>query len=311
MARPRHVAEYVALRGALMVAGVLPYGVALRLAAAAARILFDFGWRRSEAMRRVAGVLGAGAAAEKIAREGLRHFFWAVVDAVYAPRHSPEWVRRHFRVEGEDHLRRALAEGRGAVLAVPHLGSWEMAGMLGPLFGYRLVALVARQRNPLVDRHLVRWRARRGVTVVPRGGTATRRILRALAEGAVLAMPVDLRSPRPGVRAVFLGREANLAGGLAFFAELGHAPVLPCAVWRTSTFDHTVRIWPAVRPPSEGSRHERRRRLLQDVLDVLTPVILERPEQYFWYNRRWVLDPLPAAGDAPAGRLSRPARPVD
>ncbi len=296
MARPRHVAEYVAFRGGLAAVSALPYGAALTWAEGVARLLFALGWRRAEAVRRIREVLGPRADAERIAWEGLRSFLWSVVDAVYAPRLSAEWVRGHLHPDGEIHLREALAEGRGAILAVPHLGSWEMAGMLGPLFGYRLVALVARQRNPLVDRYIIQWRGRLGVEVVPRGGMAARRILRALSGGAVLAMPVDLRSPRVGVRVRFLGREANLAEGLGFFAAASGAPVLPCAVWRTSRTEHVARVWPAVRPKGERGRGEWSQGLLQAVLDILTPVILERPEQYFWYNRRWVLEPLPAAG---------------
>ncbi len=298
MARLRHLVEYAAVRGGLAAASALPYGVALAWGEGVARLLFALGWRRSEAERRIREVLGPQTDPERIARAALRSFLWSLVDAVYAPRRSAQWVRRHLHPEGEAHLRQALAEGRGAILAVPHLGSWEMAGMLGPLFGYRIIALVARQRNPLVDRHIIAWRGRLGVEVVPRGGIAARRILRALSEGAVLAMPVDVRSPRIGVRVRFLGREANLAEGLGFFAAASGAPVLPCAVWRTSRIDHVARVWPAVPMEGKPGRGEWSQRLLQAVLDVLTPVILERPEQYFWYNRRWVLEPLSVPEDA-------------
>ncbi len=303
MVRPRHVAEYAALRGALAAMALLPYGAALWWGEAAARILFVLGWRRAEAVRRIRQVLGAQAEAERIAAEALRNFLWSLVDAVYAPRWSAQWTRQHVQVEGEDHLREALAEGHGAILAVPHLGSWEMAGMLGPLIGYRLVSLVARQRNPLVDRYFVRWRGRRGVEVVPRGGMAVRRILRELAQGAVLAMPVDLRSPRAGVCVQFLGHAANLAEGLAFFAAAGKAPVLPCAVWRVARMDHVVRLWPPIHAAELRTRKDGAQWLLQSVLDALTPVILERPEQYFWFNRRWVLEPLEAEA-GPAQSLS-------
>lgn len=313
MVRPRYLVEYLALRGGLAAFAALPYGWALACAAGCARVLFALGWRRGEAIRRVREVMGPEADAERIAAIGLQYFLWALVDALYAPRRSARWLRRHVQLEGEQHLREAMAAGGGAILAVPHLGSWEMAGMLGPMFGYRIVSLVARQRNWLVDRLIIRWRGQRGLAVVPRGGMAARRILRELARGAVLALPVDLRSPNRGVRVNFLGREADLAEGLGFFAVASGVPVMPCAVWRTSRFCHTVKIWPPIRCSGQLPRRNSAQQLLQSVLDVLTPVIRERPEQYFWYNRRWVLDPHPhsiTSNDASAARNTASVDPI-
>jgi lauroyl/myristoyl acyltransferase len=34
------------------------------------------------------------------------------------------------------------------------------------------------------------------------------------------------------------------------------------------------------------------RRITQRVMDIFDAAIRAQPEQYFWYNKRWVLDPL-------------------
>ncbi|MDJ0113926.1 phosphatidylinositol mannoside acyltransferase, partial [Rhodococcus erythropolis] len=35
----------------------------------------------------------------------------------------------HALVEGQEHLEKAMAAGHGAVLALPHSGNWDMAGV--------------------------------------------------------------------------------------------------------------------------------------------------------------------------------------
>lgn len=227
-----------------------------------------------------------------MARAGLIHFLWALVDALRARRITDGWVRGHVAMAGAEHLAAAAAGGRGVIVALAHLGSWEMAGIIGPRLALPLVVVVARQRNPLVDRFILRWRQRAGTEVIPRGGPALRAVVARLRNGRMLAMPVDLRAPAPGVRVRFLGSEANLGRGLGVIAELAGVDVVPCAILRRGWTRHEIRFLPAVRAPSADDRDLRIRALTQSVVEALEPFIRQHPEQYFWYNRRWVLDPL-------------------
>jgi lauroyl/myristoyl acyltransferase len=34
------------------------------------------------------------------------------------------------------------------------------------------------------------------------------------------------------------------------------------------------------------------RRMTVSVLKIIEDAIMEQPEQWFWYNKRWVLDPI-------------------
>jgi len=59
----------------------------------------------------------------------------------------PEEVNKRFVCEGLEHIERALEEGRGAILALPHMGNWDVAGRFLCVNGYRLAA-VAEQLRP-------------------------------------------------------------------------------------------------------------------------------------------------------------------
>ena len=52
--------------------------------------------------------------------------YW--VESLRRPAMDPARVDSRFTIEGLDHIRAARAEGRGAVLALPHVGGWEVGG---------------------------------------------------------------------------------------------------------------------------------------------------------------------------------------
>ena len=301
--RPRHVLEYVGLRAAVGVLGHLPHSVALRIAAAAGVVLDALGWRRKETRRRVQQVMGPACSVRevaRIARRALANFLASLVDALHAPRFSKQWCDLHVRVVGFEHLESARVGGRGVILALPHLGSWELAGLIGPWFGVPLVVLGAPQKNPWFNRWVQRWRERTGTRMISRTDLNVRAVVRGLQAGDVLAIPVDIRSPQ-GVPVRFLGHPAWLGRGVPSLAILANVSIVPCTVYRTSWTTHCVHLHPPLDPNAvEGPSAERIQRLLQRVVDAIEPDIRAHPDQYFWFNRRWVLDPVRIAEDAPA-----------
>ena len=56
---------------------------------------------------------------------------------------------------------------------------------------------------------------------------------------------------------------------------------------------HTWQVYEPVRPDTGRGKLEDAVRITQHVMDVFDRAVREAPEQFFWYNKRWVLDPLP------------------
>ena len=54
----------------------------------------------------------------------------------------------HFRVPGIEHVAAGVAAGRGAVLALPHLGNWDFAGAWLALPGLHASRVVAEPVEP-------------------------------------------------------------------------------------------------------------------------------------------------------------------
>lgn len=306
--RPKHWAEYLLMRGFCGIIAVLPYRPALVLAAVLARIGFALAAsRRKEAIRRIRLVLGDACSARQaraIAWQSLRNMAFNLAEILYVghgdgrklppPVGMPEALSR---------VRDFAARhpGRGAVFACPHMGNWELAGIIVPAAGIDMFTLTGVQKNPLVQDYLQRLRHAPGVELLPRGsGTTLRKIFSNLRKGKFLAIMPDLRSRLPGVRVRFLGGEANLYPGMGHFARQTEVPIFLAIMKREGWTGHSVELHGPFEPDPALTKEDDAARLSQIVMDIVDAEIRRDPGQWFWYNKRWILDPLePEASPEP------------
>ena len=294
--RMKHRVEYAALR---LLAGVirrLPYRVALGLGWGVAVLLhYGVGFRRAEARRRIRQVFGPALPARRVRRiawRSWRNLCFNAVEIVRVPRMDRDWIARHHDEEGIRRLAASIPAGEGAVLAVPHAGNWDVAGVALHLFGLPMFFLARRQRNPLADAYLNRMRGATGVTTVQSDARNLRAAARRLKAGMYLAILPDVRARTPGLRIPFLGGEANLAPGMALFARLAGVAIYPVFLRRAGWTPARMRLFDPVRPDPSLSRDADLERMTRTVVAHFDEAIRADPEQYFWYNKRWVLDPL-------------------
>ncbi|MCF7837965.1 MAG: lysophospholipid acyltransferase family protein [Candidatus Marinimicrobia bacterium] len=290
----RFRAEYAALRGAEGLLRAPPEPLALGLAAALAAAAFAAQPRtRRRVDRRLEQVFGATydpAARRRLARRAWRHFIFSMVDALRAPAMDEAWLRRHTNCDAlslvRDLKRRS---GGGIILAVPHMGSWELAGVAVQRLGIDLLTIVRRQRNPLLDRHLHRVRQSTGVTALYYGSKLITQVAGQIRAGRTLAILPDLRAKTHCIPVQFLGQPAQIPPGMAQFARAAQAPILPAAIVREGWTQHRWLAFDPIEPDLSAPSAEDAQRLTQGVMDCFTQAIRRQPEQYFWFNRRWVL----------------------
>jgi KDO2-lipid IV(A) lauroyltransferase len=294
----RHRVEYLALRAALGLFGAVPAGCVLPLASGIARVLYPLaGARRREAERRVREVLGASASAGEARRVAWTSFRNVCLNAgELALARRPAWrAAARSRMDVDDAIRTvqaARAEGRGVIVALAHAGNWDLAGIVAAQEGIPGVYIARGQKNPLTNRLLVEFRQLAGGLVVERDDPRlVRHIVKALRENRMLAILVDLRARHGGVERTFLGRPAWLYGGVSTLARLSGAPVVPAFFERLPGGRHAWHVAPPVRSDPDAPRDADEARVMQYVLDFLSDRIRRQPDQYFWYNRRWVLQP--------------------
>jgi KDO2-lipid IV(A) lauroyltransferase len=142
-------------------------------------------------------------------------------------------VIRRFRMEGREHIDRAVEEGRGAVLALPHLGTWDVAGHWLHLQGYRLVAVAERLRPRALYDLFYRHRVALGMQIVPLAGRRAlgEELARRLAANELLTLVADRALRGRGVEVEMFGARRPLPPGPAALSLSTGSPLLPAALY--------------------------------------------------------------------------------
>lgn len=218
--------------------------------------------------------------AARVARRAFANYGRMLADFVLIGSLGPEELVSRMSVEGREHLDTALAAGKGVLMAVPHMGSWDMGGSYAGALGYRIAAVAERFPGSL-DRAVVESREALGLRVIPLKRAAVRAITDELAANGIVALLCDLPQG-PGVEVEFFGRRAVVPSGPGAFAARTGAAVLPSTVWRSSPGQYHVHIEPALQPPDPG--RQAARELMQQVVAHFERFIRARPDQ--WYAFR-------------------------
>jgi Kdo2-lipid IVA lauroyltransferase/acyltransferase len=295
--RLKHIAEYGALR--------MLHGLMNRVPARAACGLgIGLAWlaqgpmhaRVVEARRRIREVFGDALSdheVKRIAWISLRNTFLNGVEVLRMGRIDRAWVERHIaNLESLAPLQDHLLSGRGAILVVPHTGNWDLAGVATRWLQIPVFIVIGHQKNPLTDAFIDRQRRAPGIETISRHDGPLRKVIRNLRAGKVLAFMTDTRAKSDGVATRFLGKQAHVSGGMALFARQANVPIFPAVALREGTDRHRWMVFDPIEPDPALDKQADTLRMTQAVMDLFDREIRRRPDQYFWYNRRWVLDPV-------------------
>lgn len=269
---------------------------------------------------------------ERTARACYEHFGGEVAALARAGRRDPaELAAETAGARGTaETVRAALDGGAGALVVTGHLGNWELAGAVLAGLGFGVSAVVKRQGNARVHRRIERLRRASGVETVAMS-VAGRRVPEALDRGDVVALVADQDARGKGVFVPFLGRPASTFRGPALLALRHRVPLVFGALVREGGRYRALarRVWspegglevgegagPGGRPapgrggegapgpeaPGEAAsgRDAPGRNggaaelaLTRAWIGELERAVRARPEQYFWFHRRWKTRPEP------------------
>jgi len=291
--RFKHVVEYSLLRGISGLANLLPYRAALGLG-------WTFAWLswhlsrtpRERVTRRLKQVFGDELSDDKRREIGWvawRNLFFNGVEILRIPSVTLKWIKKVIDYQIVEDVRDYGKRGEGLILAIPHVGNWDLAGVAVPLLGVDLATIARRQKNPLTDAYLMRMREFTGLKVWYTESKGFAGFLRRLKEGKVVAILPDLRAKARAVSVNFLGVETKVAAGMALFAHEANVPILTVYTIRIGWGRHRWVKMDPIYPDPALDRDEDIQRMTQAVMDNVTSIVREHPEQYFWFNKRWVL----------------------
>ncbi|MDX3455174.1 phosphatidylinositol mannoside acyltransferase [Streptomyces sp. ME02-8801-2C] len=277
----------------------LPEPAAVRLG----QTIADLAWkRRGERVRRLESNYARvvpDATPERLAelsRAGMRSYLRYWMESFRLPAWSPERVRTGFDPEGLHHLTDGLASGRGVVLALPHLGNWDLAGAWVTTKLETRFTTVAERLKPetLYDR-FVAYREGLGMEVLPHsGGTAFGTLARRLRDGGLVCLVADRDLSASGVEVKFFGDAARMPAGPALLAQQTGALLLPVTLWYDDSPTMRGRVHPPIKVPETGTKAEKTSVMTQALADAFATGIADHPEDWHMLQRLWLADLDPA-----------------
>ncbi len=198
-----------------------------------------------------------------------------------------ESVAESITTEGLDHFRAALAEGRGVILALPHVGNWEVAGPIAVQEGAELIAVAEQLASDEITEWFVGLRGSLGIDIVLADGSAAvmRTLLEGLRRNAAVALLSDRDLSHRGESVTFFGETTSLPTGAVRLAQATGAPILPVGSYFARA-GHRVVVFPPLRIEAATSLAEG----TQMVAAALEDVIRRHPEQWHMVQPNWPSD---------------------
>jgi lauroyl/myristoyl acyltransferase len=180
----------------------------------------------SNLRRAVPGI--SGTALRVLSQRAMRSYFRYWHEAFRLPSWSHSRIVDMVVTTNESALRDVHARGGGAIVALPHMGNWDLAGAWACLTGLPVSTVAERLRPESLYNRFVAYRAQLGIEVEPLSGagnplTAMRG---ALERGRVVCLLADRSVGRGGVDVSLLGETARLPGGPASLARICRVPVI-------------------------------------------------------------------------------------
>ena len=279
-------AVYLLAVSLLAVLGRLPLTLVFRLGGAFGLLAWAVlpGYRRL-VRRNLEIAFGATMSAGEIRRLVRLHFYTLGANLLSVPRlaRMPEAaVQERVDLIGLPGLRAALDRKEGVVMAINHIGNWELyAQLIGRVRDVPVGAIFQSQRNKYLNRLIDRDRRRLGLETFDRrkGYLGAVDLVQ---RGGILAILVDQHAGDGALWTPLFGRLASTSTLAGIIAQSTGAPLVSVAIHTVGT----ARWRCVIEPPSE-SRGKSVEEITSELNRTLEREISVSPKDWFWVHDRW------------------------
>jgi len=190
-------------------------------------------------------------------------------------------------VVGDEHLDAALAQGRGAVLALPHSGNWDMAGVWLAQTRGTFTTVAERLEPESLYRRFISYRESLGFEVIPLSGGEQppfQLLSERLRDNKAVCLMAERDLSRTGVQVNFFGEPTRMPAGSAKLAITTGAALLPVHCWYEGD---ATRI--EIYPPLDCTGGDVGV-ITQALADIFARNIAEYPADWHMLQPQWLAD---------------------
>lgn len=208
---------------------------------------------------------------------------------------SKERIREIVEVRGHEHMLRVAAQNKGVLVLTGHFGNWELAPVGGILNFTQFQGQFHFIRRILVSKFFERIAFRGytmvGLNVIPQRNSL-QKICDVLDKNHAVVFVLDQHASvvnRDGIAVDFFGKKAGTYRSLATISRYTGIPVVPAANYRLPNGNHVLEFFEPIPWQDYPTVHQG---LYYNTLaynEAIERIILEHPEQWNWFHKRWKL----------------------
>ncbi|MEU3466234.1 phosphatidylinositol mannoside acyltransferase [Streptomyces sp. NPDC006733] len=227
----------------------------------------------------------------ELSRAGMRSYLRYWMESFRMPAWDRERFRTDVRIQDAHFLEDGLAAGRGVVIALPHMGNYDLAGAwVTTKIGVPFTTVAERLKPETLYDRFVAYREGLGMEVLPHtGGAAFGTLARRLRAGGLICLVADRDLSASGIEVKFFGEATRMPAGPALLAQQTGALLLPVTLWYDGPLMRG-RVHPPVDVPELGDRTEKAAVMTQDLADAFASGIAEHPADWHMLQRLWLAD---------------------
>lgn len=282
---------YWLFRLTILVMRPFPLKVGYAIGSFVASLCYYFFRRQRRALNEnLARVLGSDDKryVDSVARRAFRNFGRYVIDFIHFPVMTHEEIQRRLAFDQWEDLNRVTGFDRGVLIVTIHFGNWDHGAAALAAYGYPVNAIADTFRYPKMNQLVQGSREKLGMKVIPRERVGLG-VFRALRQGEMLAMLIDVPAPDSSIQVPFFGAPAEVSSAPARIALRTGAWVVPAVVLRGPEDPTIIRpiIDVSLRYDATGPEEEDVHRLTALIMASLERQIRRYPDQWFIFRRMW------------------------
>ena len=196
----------------------------------------------------------------------------------------PEYSLNQIKnIYGEQHLTEALANKKGVIVVVAHLGCWELLNAWLNLHAAPMI-MYKPNKHKAVDRFMLEARQRLNATLVPTDENGVRAIFKHLKKGGLtVILPDHLPKASGGIYSEFFGQKTLSTTLVSKLASKTQCNIVGLSCIRDETSGFNVYCLPL----SDQILSKDLQTSVDSLNQNLESMINVAPEQYVWSYKRF------------------------
>jgi phosphatidylinositol dimannoside acyltransferase len=277
-----------------------------RLVADVTWLLRRGGVRQLEANLRRVRPDATPAELRRLSLAGMRSYMRYFGEAFALSGVSQEQIAARVRLAHGEQVVEEIAAGRMVVMALGHLGNWDLAGAWATKHLGRTVTVAERLKPEALFQEFLAFRESIGLEIIPlsgAGGGVFRELVRAIKKpgGGLVPLLADRDLTSRGVEVTMFGERARVAAGPAALAVATGAPLVTAVLSYEklsgarrraagSAWGLVIEFGPVLTVPDDLPRAEKVPALTQQWVDALAAGIDRHPQDWHMLQKVFVAD---------------------